>query len=127
MLLKAQGGLGAENMAVPCCPFIVQLLYKFEDKQSVYLCMELARHGDLYMNLRQMPHNRFDVEIGRFYSAEIALALKWLHSKRIAFRDLKQVRVASVWSQFVHACLCDSPTICSFPLLSSFEGKRSYR
>jgi serine/threonine protein kinase len=92
MLLKAQGAepSGLQNLSSGCS-FIVQLLHQFEDQQSMYLCLELARHGDLFMNMRQLADKHFDIEIVRFFTAEIAIALQWLHEKRIAFRDLKQV------------------------------------
>ena len=84
MLKKAQA---------KACPFIVELKHSFEDNSCTYLCLELAWHGDLYMNMTKLPSNQFPLEMVRFITAELSIALDWLHQKRIAFRDLKQENV----------------------------------
>lgn len=68
-------------------PFIIRLHYAFQTKQKLYLVMEFVNGGELFFHLRKF--RRFSEEQARFYSAEILLALEYLHSKNIVYRDLK--------------------------------------
>ncbi|EKX33409.1 hypothetical protein GUITHDRAFT_160289 [Guillardia theta CCMP2712] len=68
-------------------PFIVQLHGKFHDSKNLYLVLELALGGELFWHLRNCA--RFPNETARFYASQIALALEYLHSKNIIYRDLK--------------------------------------
>ncbi|KAE9395010.1 kinase-like protein [Gymnopus androsaceus JB14] len=56
-------------------PFIVDLFATFQDSLNVYMLMSRAQ--------------RFTPDVTRFYLATIILALKYLHSYNIIYRDLK--------------------------------------
>ena len=68
-------------------PFIVKLLYAFQTPTNLYLVLEHCSGGDLEHHLDE--REVFDVELAKFFAAEILLALEYLHSKKILYRDLK--------------------------------------
>ncbi|KAJ3149883.1 3-phosphoinositide dependent protein kinase-1 [Geranomyces michiganensis] len=68
-------------------PLVVKLYYTFQDAQSLYFVLELARDGDLLGFVRKL--GCFTEDAARFYVAEIIVAVEYLHSKGIVHRDLK--------------------------------------
>ncbi|KAK9830933.1 hypothetical protein WJX81_007727 [Elliptochloris bilobata] len=70
-------------------PFIVRMLTVFADKQRVYLLMEYVPGGELFKRLREAPGLRLGPAEARFYAAGVALALEYLHSSGVIYRDLK--------------------------------------
>lgn len=68
-------------------PFIVNLARTFQDCPNLYLLMEYVPGGELFTHLRRA--GRFTNPITRFYAAEIFLAIEYLHSQDIIYRDLK--------------------------------------
>ena len=68
-------------------PFIVELFYAFQTSVKFYLVMEYAPGGELFRHIR----NRIKLDLSqiRLYIAEIALALDYLHSIGVVYRDLK--------------------------------------
>ena len=69
------------------CPFIVKLFYSFQDKEYLYFILEFTQGGDLFFHLNQ--HIRLSEKTTVFYSAQIVLALEYLHSNKMIYRDLK--------------------------------------
>ncbi|KAJ3390457.1 camp-dependent protein kinase catalytic subunit [Entophlyctis sp. JEL0112] len=67
--------------------FIVELFHAFQDVHYLYTIMEYIDGGDLYSYLRKVQ--KFGEEDSKFYSAEVLMALQYLHSENIVFRDLK--------------------------------------
>lgn len=57
------------------------------DQKCLYMLMEYVPGGELFSYLRVERH--FTDETAKFYTAEIILALEYLHSKNICYRDLK--------------------------------------
>ncbi|ORZ24560.1 kinase-like domain-containing protein [Absidia repens] len=68
-------------------PFIVELYCTFQDHQCLYMVQEYVLGGELFRHLRKA--GRFSNDTTRFYAAEIILAIEYLHSKDIIYRDLK--------------------------------------
>lgn len=72
-------------------PFIVQLFFAFQNPSKFYLGLEYVPGGELFYHLQNRKF--FPIEEVRLYSAEIALALSYLHSIGIIYRDLKPENV----------------------------------
>ncbi|CAF3748898.1 unnamed protein product [Rotaria sordida] len=66
--------------------YLVQLITSFKDNEYVYLVFEWLQGGDLYslMSYQQLTELQ-----AKFYSAQIVMALDYLHGCKVVFRDLK--------------------------------------
>ena len=68
-------------------PFVIELFGSFQDKDYLYLLLELVLGGELFTYLDvQGPIKEGPA---RFFGASVAMALEYLHQYRIAYRDLK--------------------------------------
>lgn len=74
-------------------PFLVSFVAAFEDESAACIAMELAEGGDLFSLIEQRPRGIMPVNGARFYAAEIACALEWLHLHGIIHRDVKPENV----------------------------------
>lgn len=68
-------------------PFLVNLWGTFQDSKNLYMVMDFIEGGELFSLLRKSQ--RFPNPVAKFYAAEVALAINYLHSLDIIYRDLK--------------------------------------
>lgn len=68
-------------------PYIVNLRYAFQDDENCFFVLDLMLGGDLRFHLERSGHIK--EEIVRFWIAELACALEYLHRQRIIHRDIK--------------------------------------
>lgn len=68
-------------------PFFIRLHSTFHDANKLYFVVTYAKNGELLPHI--VKYGSFDVDVTRFYTAEIISALEHLHSLGIVHRDLK--------------------------------------
>ncbi|KAF2426598.1 Pkinase-domain-containing protein [Tothia fuscella] len=68
-------------------PFLITLWGTFQDCKNLYMVMDFVEGGELFSLLRKSQ--RFPNPVAKFYAAEVTLALDYLHSMNIIYRDLK--------------------------------------
>ncbi|WKY10368.1 hypothetical protein Q1695_002597 [Nippostrongylus brasiliensis] len=81
-----------ENRVLQRCkhPFLTQLTYSFQTTHHLCFVMEFANGGELFTHLQKS--GTFSEARSRFYGAEIVLALGYLHSLSIVYRDMKELK-----------------------------------
>ncbi|KAH9108886.1 hypothetical protein LEN26_007461 [Aphanomyces euteiches] len=68
-------------------PYVVRLRYAFQNPEKLYLVMDYYPGGSMYYHLKKSK--KFTEERTRLYMAQLLTAIMHLHSKDIAYRDLK--------------------------------------
>jgi len=68
-------------------PFIIQMLSTFQDRDRLYITLELVNGGELFSTLREMKQMKFNV--ARFYTMEVISAIMYLHEMLVVYRDIK--------------------------------------
>ena len=84
-------------------PFIVNMHYAFQDRERLYLAMDLLTGGDLRYYLTKKF--RFNEQQSKFIIACILTALEYLHENRIMHRDIKPENL--VFDRQGYLCLTD--------------------
>ena len=71
-------------------PFILKLVHSIDTAMCIYLILEYCEQGDLegFMEKKKLSEN-----LSKFYLAQIVLALEYLHSKNVIYRDLKPANI----------------------------------
>ncbi|KAI8142117.1 kinase-like domain-containing protein [Fennellomyces sp. T-0311] len=67
-------------------PFLVRLRFAFQDDEFMYMVTDLMLGGDLHYHITRQ---HFDENVLRFWFAELATGIKYLHCKRVVHRDIK--------------------------------------
>jgi serine/threonine protein kinase len=68
-------------------PFILTLHGAFKDEHTIYFVLELLQGGELFTHLRN--RGKLCELDAKFYAAQVLIAFGHMHSKKIAYRDLK--------------------------------------
>ncbi|CAD8094423.1 unnamed protein product [Paramecium sonneborni] len=68
-------------------PFILGLHYAFQTPNYLYLVLDYCQGGDLSYHIANQ--GKFNEESAKIYAAEILLAIEYLHTKDIIYRDMK--------------------------------------
>ena len=68
-------------------PTLSGLHYAFQNQKHLYFVIDFCPGGELFYYLKHS--GRFGKKAVKFYTANVLLALKYLHSHNIIYRDLK--------------------------------------
>ncbi|RAL08622.1 cAMP-dependent protein kinase [Aspergillus homomorphus CBS 101889] len=69
-------------------PFVTTLIASFSDDQHLYMLLDYCPGGEIFSYLRRA--RRFNENTSKFYAAEIALTIEFLHDvEGVVYRDLK--------------------------------------
>uniref|UniRef100_A0AAZ3QYB9 Serum/glucocorticoid regulated kinase 2 n=1 Tax=Oncorhynchus tshawytscha TaxID=74940 RepID=A0AAZ3QYB9_ONCTS len=68
-------------------PFLVGLHYSFQTPEKLYFVLDYVNGGEIFFHLQR--ERCFLEPRARFYAAEVASAIGYLHSLNIVYRDLK--------------------------------------
>jgi serine/threonine protein kinase len=68
---------------------ILRMYGFFWDEKKIYLILEYAPGGELYKELKKQPDQRFDEQTSANYIRQLAIALRYLHHKKVIHRDIK--------------------------------------
>ncbi|CAO3624328.1 unnamed protein product [Cunninghamella echinulata] len=105
--------------------YIVNLRYAFQDDENLFMVIDLMLGGDLRFHMDRMGH--FHEEYVKFYAAEIALGIHYLHEHNIVHRDLKPDNI--LLDEKGHAHLTDFNIAVQFSEkkpLTSVAGSMAY-
>ena len=68
-------------------PFIVNMHYAFQDRENLYLVMDMLSGGDLRYHISR--YRKFSEEQTRFFISNMIFALKYIHENNVIHRDIK--------------------------------------
>jgi serum/glucocorticoid-regulated kinase 2 len=84
-------------------PFVINLLAAFQTSSKVYLILPYIEGGELFVQLQRC--GSFSEPRARLYICELVLAVEYLHSNGIIYRDIKPENI--LLDRTGHIVLCD--------------------
>ena len=84
------------------CEFILSLSFFFQTNERIYYITPFIKGGDLYHKLK--TDKFFKEDLVKFYSAQIAVALQYLHDLGIVYRDLKPENILLNDDGYIKLC-----------------------
>lgn len=94
-----------EILATANHPFIVTMYASFQTADRLCFVMEYCAGGEFFRVLQRQPKKRLKEDAVRFYTAEVILALEYLHHMGFIYRDLKPENI--LMRQNGHIALTD--------------------
>ena len=91
------------------CEFILKLSFFFQTPERIYYVTPFIKGGDLYHKLKSEIF--FKEDLVRFYTAQIAVALQYLHNLEITYRDLKPENILLDEDGYIKLCDFGSITL----------------
>ncbi|KAK9905733.1 hypothetical protein WJX75_005338 [Coccomyxa subellipsoidea] len=79
----------AKILSVVDHPFLASLYGTIVTDTHLHFLMQICEGGELYALLTSQPSKRFKESHVRFYTAEVLIALQYLHLMGFVYRDLK--------------------------------------
>jgi serine/threonine protein kinase len=76
-----------------CHPFIVGMHYAFQSFSHIFLVLDYCAGGELFYYINHF--GAMDEQMAKFLLCEIILAVEYLHSKCIVYRDIKVLHSAA--------------------------------
>lgn len=83
-------------------PFLLTMTYLIENDKRYYFFLEYVPGGNMYKNLFKVK--RFEEEAVKFYTAQLASGLGYLHEKNLVHRDLKLENVLMDKDGYLKLC-----------------------
>jgi cGMP-dependent protein kinase len=82
--------MNEKNLMMECHhPFILRLFTTFKDAKRLYMLLEFIQGGELFTVVHTPQRDGVPMVDARFYSAGVLLGMSYMHSKDIAYRDMK--------------------------------------
>lgn len=82
--------MNEKNLMLECHhPFILRLFRTFKDAKRLYMLLEFIQGGELFTVVHTPQRDGLPMTDARFYSAGVLLGMAYMHSKDIAYRDMK--------------------------------------
>ena len=104
------------------CPYFVKILSSFQDEDHLYFLIDYVNNGTLSEYLiKNWPLPPATI---RHITAQLVLALEFLHSKRICHRDLKPQNI--LLDEELNIKICDLGEAKSFGELDKDKILRDY-
>jgi CRP-like cAMP-binding protein/tRNA A-37 threonylcarbamoyl transferase component Bud32 len=88
---KQQSNVINEKKVMVACkhPYVLRLYQTYKDEKKLYMLLEFIQGGELFSVLHHAKGDGIPDKSAQFYGAGIILAIAHLHSKNIAYRDMK--------------------------------------
>lgn len=83
-------------------PFLISLEAAFKDNVYLYLVSPFINGGELFTNIHKF--GGLSENSGKFYAAQIVLAVEYLHHCCVIHRDLKPENVLINWNGYLVLC-----------------------
>lgn len=83
-------------------PFLLTMSYLIENDKRYYFFLEYIPGGNMYKNIFKVK--RFEEEAVKFYAAQLALGLAYLHEKNLIHRDLKLENILLDKDGYIKLC-----------------------